>query len=93
VTEIETMGKRIGLLREARGLTQAQLAEVCGVTRAAAHSWENDATPNIRPPNLLMLAKVLGTDPYYLVFGPKREPKGGFPIFVGGKSDLPESDK
>jgi transcriptional regulator with XRE-family HTH domain len=88
MAELDTMGMRICALRQARGLSQALLAETVGVTRAAVHAWENDSSPNIRPPNFLMLCKVLGTDPYYLVYGPSRQPKGGFPIFVGGRSDV-----
>jgi transcriptional regulator with XRE-family HTH domain len=72
----ETMGKRIARLRESKGWSQAELARKLGITRASVHQWENDSSPNIRPANLLALADLLGTDPYYLVHGPDR---GGAP--------------
>ena|SRR5690554_5870144 len=72
----ETMGKRIARLREAKGMTQAEMARRLGLSRASIHQWETDASPNIRPANLLALADLLGTDPHYLVHGPDRVPPG-----------------
>jgi len=80
MSESESMGQRIAVLRKARGWTQNELAKVLGVTGSAVLQWENDMTVNIRPPHLLTLSKVLGTDPYYLVWGGDRQPKGGWPM-------------
>lgn len=74
----ETMGQRITQLIGARGLTQSKLARLLGCSRMTVSQWARDVS-DPRPPALLKLAKVLGTDPAYLVFGPKREPPGGFP--------------
>jgi transcriptional regulator with XRE-family HTH domain len=79
-SDLESMGQRIALLRSAKGWTQAELSRVMKVTRATVMNWENDSVPNIRPPHLMVLAKVLGTDPYYLVYGAARQPKDGWPM-------------
>lgn len=69
---METMGQRIKRLREARKWTQGQLADLTGVTVSAVSQWELDSTKNVKLEPFLMLAKVLDTDPHYLVFGPDR---------------------
>jgi transcriptional regulator with XRE-family HTH domain len=66
------MGQRIKRLRDARGWTQGQLAELTGVTVSAVSQWELDLTENVKLVPFLRLAKVLETDPHYLVFGPGR---------------------
>lgn len=68
----ESMGQRIKRLRDARGWTQGQLAELTGVTVSAVSQWELDLTENVKLVPFLRLAKVLETDPHYLVFGPGR---------------------
>lgn len=76
-TEKETMGQRITRLREAKGLSVAELAEQVGVKRASVYQWEADVSPNIRPVHFVRLQEVLGTDAYYLLWGPdRRDPKG-----------------
>lgn len=69
---MDTMGKRIRGLRTAKGWTLEQLATLVGTTKGAIAQWEGDLTPNIRPQNLLKLCEELGTDPWYIVFGPDR---------------------
>jgi transcriptional regulator with XRE-family HTH domain len=71
---MQTMAERIRALRIARGLSQQQLAEKCGVTKGAVSQWELALTENIKLPVFLALCEVLGTDPHYLVFGPDRAP-------------------
>ena len=75
-----TMGQRIKTLREAKGMTQEQLAEALGVTRAAVSLWELDQTKNIKNVTFLALVQILGTTQEYLLFGPSqdREPTGRF---------------
>ncbi len=70
--EQQRIGDRIKQLRQAKGWSLAQLGKQVGYTAAAVHKWENGDTTNMKNPTLLMLAAVLGTDPYYLVFGPER---------------------
>lgn len=69
---METMGARIRRLREAKGLTQPALAELCGVTKSAVSQWEDESTANIKLEPFLRLCEHLGTDPRYLVWGPER---------------------
>lgn len=70
----QTMGDRIKLLRQAKGLSQSQLADRVGVTGGAISQWENGATKNIKLQTFLALCEELGTTPHYLIFGPERQP-------------------
>lgn len=58
---ISAMGGRIRAMRTARGMTLQQLADCCGVTRAAVSQWELGVTLNIRLPALLCLLDTLET--------------------------------
>lgn len=71
-SHMETMGQRIKRLREARNWTQGFLADQVGVTVSAVSQWELDQTENVKLVPFLRLAKVLETDPHYLVFGQTR---------------------
>lgn len=75
-----TMGDRIKTLREAKGMTQEELAKALGVTRAAVSLWELGNTKNIKNVTFLALVQLLGTNQEYLLFGPvaDREPTGKF---------------
>lgn len=53
-----TIGKRIGLLRKEKGMTQEELAEHMGISPQAVSKWENDQTcPDISA--LPKLSKLL----------------------------------
>jgi|APIni6443716594_1056825.scaffolds.fasta_scaffold546832_3 transcriptional regulator with XRE-family HTH domain len=69
---MDTMGDRIRALRRARGLTQAELAKLCGVTKSAVSQWEAGSTANIKLQALLALLAALHTDVPYLLYGPDR---------------------
>jgi transcriptional regulator with XRE-family HTH domain len=69
---METMGQRIKRLRESRKWTQSHIADLVGVTVSAVSQWELDQTENVKLVPFLRLAKVLETDPHYLVFGAER---------------------
>lgn len=69
---IETMGDRIRMLRQARGLTQPQLAAEVGVSKSAVSQWEDGSVANIKLQTFLRLVEVLRTDYEYLIFGPDR---------------------
>lgn len=75
---METMGDRIRTLREARKLTQEQLAKAVGVTKSAVSQWEGGSTKNIKLETFLSLLGVLKTDHEYLVYGAGREPSSPF---------------
>jgi transcriptional regulator with XRE-family HTH domain len=70
---METMGTRIRQLRVARGLTQPELGELCGVSKSAVSQWEDGSTEDIKLKPFLRLCEALQTDAHYLVFGPQRE--------------------
>lgn len=72
VPPMETMGQRIKRMRDQRGWTQGQLADLVGVTVSAVSQWELDQTENVKLLPFLRLAKLFETDPHYLVFGPSR---------------------
>jgi DNA-binding transcriptional regulator YiaG len=72
---MESMGDRIKQLREAKGLSQAELGRRLDVGRAAVNKWENGETANIENATFLLLCVELGTDPAYLVWGPDRWPE------------------
>lgn len=56
---IQTLGKRIAVLRKRSGMTQEQLAERVGVSAQAVSKWENDAScPDIM--TLPLLADIFG---------------------------------
>ena len=65
---LDTLGKRISILRRRKGLTQDELAEKLNITPQAISKWENDQTcPDI---NLLpQLAKILGVSVDELLSG------------------------
>lgn len=62
---VDQMGDRIRQLRVARGMTQPQLASICGVTKSAVSQWENGHTANIRLQAFLRLVEALQTDPQF----------------------------
>ena len=66
---MQTMGDRIKLLREAKGLTQSELGKLCGVSKSAVSQWEDGSTANIKLSYFMRLIEVLGTDPKYLIWG------------------------
>ena len=71
---MDTMGARITVLREARGLSVPELAEIVGVTRALVWQWEQDIVKGIRPENFVRLCHALKVTPEYLVWGPDKAP-------------------
>jgi transcriptional regulator with XRE-family HTH domain len=74
------MGCRLRELREEKGLTQGQLAELVGVKRDAVARWEAD----VREPgwsNVVALANALGVDCTAFLQAPveQHEPRKGRP--------------
>lgn len=67
-----TLGKRISAARKKEGLTQAQLAKLCGVATITIQQYERDK----RQPRNGMLEKIstiLKTDPFQLFLGATQE--------------------
>jgi len=65
---IETVGARIRAARLARGMTQADLAQVVGVSRSAVAQWETERSGQVRG-NLTRIASVLGVSVQHLLSG------------------------
>jgi transcriptional regulator with XRE-family HTH domain len=62
------VGARIRAARQARGLTQSDLAAAVGVSRSAVAQWETDRAGQVRG-NLTRIAAVLGVSVEYLLHG------------------------
>ena len=80
MAESAWIGGRLRELREQKGLTQSQLAELVGVKRDAVARWEAD----VREPgwsNVVALAQALGVDCTAFLQAPaeKLTPKRGRP--------------
>jgi len=60
-------GQRLRFVRQARGLTQAELAERVGISTQAMHSLEMGDTPSPRLPHLKVLAEQLEVSLDFLV--------------------------
>jgi transcriptional regulator with XRE-family HTH domain len=61
------VGLRVRELREAKGLTQAELAGKANVRRATLSAIENGQTRGVDFDTLDRLARVLGVEPGFLV--------------------------
>ena len=61
------MAQRIKTLRQEKGLTLEQVAEVVGVGRSTVRKWETGMIANMRRDKIADLAKALGTTPAYLM--------------------------
>ena len=58
---MDTLSKRIADLRQARGLSQAQVADAVGVSRVSVTKWESGQTANLKLPNLVALCRLFET--------------------------------
>ena len=63
----EGMAKRIKELRQEKGLTLEQVADVVGVGKSTVRKWETGMIANMRRDKIGDLAKALGTTPAYLM--------------------------
>lgn len=74
-----SIGERILLLRQEKGISQQDLAQALNVSRQAISKWENDQTsPDTI--NLIRLCDVLDTEVEYLATGKK--PVYTYPVVV-----------
>lgn len=63
----EGMAKRIKALRQEKGLTLEQVADVVGVGKSTVRKWETGMIANMKRDKIADLAKALGTTPAYLM--------------------------
>lgn len=66
----ETLGQRIRAQRMRLGMTQEELAEITFIPKPTISNYENDRI-DIKSSVIAELAKVLETDPNYLIMGKK----------------------
>ena len=67
---MSAVSKNLKRIRQAKGMTQDQLADALHVTRQAVSSWETGRSePDIE--TLLALAEALGTNADEMIYGPK----------------------
>lgn len=77
MSDPKEIGERIRQARQARGLTQEQLAEEVGVSRSAVAQWETGRAGQVTG-NLTRIAEVLGTGMDQLTHG-RVKPRSGPP--------------
>ena len=65
-TKVDTIGHRIKILREMRGISQSELSRRIDVTPQAIQSLESDNNPNRKTKHVLGIAAALDFDPRYL---------------------------
>ena len=68
-----TTGDRIREMREARGMTQHELALACGYTSRSTINKIEKGAYETRLSTIQKIAKALNCDPDYLVFGNREE--------------------
>ena len=66
----EGMAERIKKLRQEKGLTLEQVADVVGVGKSTVRKWETGMIANMKRDKIADLAKALGTTPAYLMGWP-----------------------
>ena len=63
----KNMAQRIKALRQEKGLTLEQVADVVGVGKSTVRKWETGMIANMKRDKIASLAKALGTTPEYLM--------------------------
>ena len=89
----ESMANKIRILRQERGLTLEQVAEVVGVGKSTVRKWETGMIANMRRDKIADLAKALGTTPAYLMGWEdqeEQEPSPSEPVLTEGELALLE---
>ncbi len=64
---IKGMAQKIKDLRQERGLTLEQVANVVGVGKSTVRKWETGMIANMKRDKIAALAQALGTTPAYLM--------------------------
>ena len=62
-----TIGNRIKSLRESKGITQTELAELIGTTKQNIYKYENGIITNIPSDKIELIAQRLSVSPAYLM--------------------------
>lgn len=67
------MSRKIKQLRQARGMTLEQVADIVGVGKSTVRKWETGMIANMRRDKIALLAHALGTTPAYLMGWKEKE--------------------
>jgi transcriptional regulator with XRE-family HTH domain len=73
----ETIGARVRRLRAERGITQARLASVLGVTRQQVNNLERGSQRTMHEETLSRYARALGVSEHFLATGVSDSPGAG----------------
>lgn len=84
-----SLGHRIRLLRESKGMSQSELADKIGVKWSAISKYERGLVENLPSHRIRKLADVLDTTPEYLLDG--RSPLSNLMVDEDDASDIFES--
>lgn len=63
-----TIGERLKRLRTEKGLTQEEVGNILGITKAAVQKYENGTITNFRSDTIRKLCKLFGIAPAYFIF-------------------------
>ena len=63
----EDLARKIKELRQEKGLTLEQVANIVGVGKSTVRKWETGMIANMRRDKIAALAQALGTTPIYLM--------------------------
>jgi repressor LexA len=61
------LSTKIKQLRQERGMTLEQVADIVGVGKSTVRKWETGMIANMKRDKIALLAKALGTTPAYLM--------------------------
>ena len=84
----EGMAQRIKNLRQEKGLTLEQVADVVGVGKSTVRKWETGMIANMKRDKIASLAKALGTTPEYLMGWEEKESSPSEPQLTEGEKIL-----
>jgi transcriptional regulator with XRE-family HTH domain len=74
------MPRKIKQLRQERGMTLEQVADIVGVGKSTVRKWETGMIANMKRDKIALLAKALGTTPAYLMGWKENEREQNSPI-------------
>ena len=84
----KNMAQRIKALRQEKGLTLEQVADVVGVGKSTVRKWETGMIANMKRDKIADLAKALGTTPEYLMGWDEQKSSPSEPALTEGEKLL-----
>lgn len=81
---MNTLGDRIKAERIANKMTQPELGKAVGVGKSSISQWENGQTKNMNGLNMVMTARALHVNPYWLATGKGEKYKPNVGDYIDG---------